>query len=347
MQAHALVGLDLDVQPVGRGDALGAGEHRVRRLLEDHHDLGGPAVHPLAGAQVERHPGPAPVLHLGLERDERLGAAPPWPRSSEYDGTATPSTSPAPYRPRTVSRSTSAGVIGSQRLEHLELLVADGLATDVRRRLHRDQAEQLEQVVLHHVAQRAGVVVVVAAAADADGLGDGDLDVVDPARVPQRLEEGVGEAGDEEVLDALLAEVVVDPEDLRLVEDPADGVVDGAGGGEVVADRLLDDDAGVLVDDADLVEALADRAEQLRGDREVEDPHGLVGCGRSLSSAWKRCQSSGTSASSIRWCSRAEEPVDGAVVQVGGVDVDVVSAARTSARQPASSRSERETPRIR
>ena len=159
-----------------------------------------------------------------------------------------------------------------QRLEHLDLLVAHRLAADVRRRLHGHQAEQLQQVVLHHVAQRAGVVVVLAAAADADGLGDGDLDVVDPARVPQRLEEGVGEPGDEEVLDALLAEVVVDPEDLRLVEDPADGVVDRAGGGEVVADRLLEDDAGALVDDADLVEALADRAEELRGRRRGRRP---------------------------------------------------------------------------
>ena len=63
------------------------------------------------------------------------------------------------------------------------------------------------------------VVVVATAVADAERLGDGDLHVVDPAGVPQRLEEGVGEPGDEEVLDALLAEVVVDPEDLRLVED--------------------------------------------------------------------------------------------------------------------------------
>ena len=96
-------------------------------------------------------------------------------------------------RPRTgrgtVSRSTSSGVSGLQRLQHLELLVADGLAVDVGRRLHRDQAEQLQQVVLHHVAQRAGLVVVVAAVADAERLGDGDLHVVDPAGVPQRLEE--------------------------------------------------------------------------------------------------------------------------------------------------------------
>ena len=127
-----------------------------------------------------------------------------------------------------------------ERLEHLELLVADGLAVDVRRGLHGDQAEQLEQVVLHHVAQRAGAVVVAAAAADAERLGGGDLHVVDAVGVPERLEERVGEAGDQQVLDALLAEVVVDPEDLVLLEHGADRVVDLAGRGQVVAERLLE-----------------------------------------------------------------------------------------------------------
>jgi hypothetical protein len=42
--------------------------------------------------------------------------------------------------------------------------------------------------------------------------------VVDVLAVPHRLEDAVGEAEDEKVLDGLLAEVVVDAVDLRLVE---------------------------------------------------------------------------------------------------------------------------------
>ena len=60
------------------------------------------------------------------------------------------------------------------------------------------------------------------------------------------------------------------------VEDLADRVVDRLRGGEVVADRLLQHHPGALVDDADLVEALADRAEEAGRDGEVEDPHGLA-----------------------------------------------------------------------
>ena len=53
-------------------------------------------------------------------------------------------------------------------------------------------------------------------------LGHVDLDVVDVLAVPDRLEEAVGEAQGEDVLRRLLAEEVVDAEDLVLVEDLVD-----------------------------------------------------------------------------------------------------------------------------
>jgi len=84
-------------------------------------------------------------------------------------------------------------------------------------------------MVLQHVARGAAAVVITAARADAEFFGDGDLDVVDVAAVPQGLEDRVGETQDEQILDGLLAEVVVDAEDLRLAEVArGDGVeVDG------------------------------------------------------------------------------------------------------------------------
>ena len=117
------------------------------------------------------------------------------------------------------------------------LRTADGL--EARRRLHRGQAQQLQHVVLQHVAHRAGSVVVVAAAFDADGLGHGDLHLLDVARVPQRLEQRVAEAQREQVLHAFLAEVVVDAEHAVFVEHAGHAVVDLDGAGQVVADRLF------------------------------------------------------------------------------------------------------------
>ena len=96
-------------------------------------------------------------------------------------------------------------------------------------------------MVLHHVAQRAGGLVERPAAFDSDRLGRRNLDVVDVVAVPDILEDTVGEAEDEDVLHRLLAQVVVDAEDLILVEHLVHVVVQGTGAGQVVAEGLLDD----------------------------------------------------------------------------------------------------------
>ena len=63
-----------------------------------------------------------------------------------------------------------------------------------------------------------GLLVVAGARADAFLFGHRDLHVVDVLLVEQRLEDAVGEAEDQDVLDGLLAEVVIDAVDLALVE---------------------------------------------------------------------------------------------------------------------------------
>src|SRR5690242_12974179 len=113
-----------------------------------------------------------------------------------------------------------------------------------RRRLHRHQRHQLQHVVLHHVAQGAGVLVVAGAALDADRLGDRDLHVVDVLRAPDRLPQAVGEAECQDVLHGLLAQVVVDAEDLILGKDLEYLGIEYPGTGQVVPERLLDHQAG-------------------------------------------------------------------------------------------------------
>ena len=100
------------------------------------------------------------------------------------------------------------------------MLVADGLQTLARRRLHGQQADDLEQVVLDDVPDRPDLVVERPAIRDIERFGQRDLDTGDPVAVPDRLEERVGEPEIEQVLDALLAEEVVDPEDRLVSERP-------------------------------------------------------------------------------------------------------------------------------
>ena len=58
--------------------------------------------------------------------------------------------------------------------------------------------------------------------------------------LPQRLEQRIGEAQREQVLDRFLAEIMVDPEGAVLGEGGGDRVVDLAAGFEVAAERLFE-----------------------------------------------------------------------------------------------------------
>ncbi len=156
--------------------------------------------------------------------------------------------------------------IGAQ---DLDLLVAQRVGLERGRRLHRHQADELQEVVLEDVARGAGLLVERAAVLDADRLGHGDLHVVHVAPVPERLEDAVAEAEDHQVADRLLAEVVVDAIDLRLAEDLADLAVEPLRGVQVVPERLLDDDPPpaavvMLVVEPDPPE-LGDELGELRG----------------------------------------------------------------------------------
>src|SRR5215813_10751866 len=108
------------------------------------------------------------------------------------------------------------------------------------RRLHGDEGKDLQDVVLDHVSDRSDLVVVACAFDDIDLLRRRDLNTVDEVAIPDRLEEGVAEPEGQHVLHGVLAQVVIDPIDLRLVEQLCQLLVEGSGGGGIVAQGLLD-----------------------------------------------------------------------------------------------------------
>ena len=129
------------------------------------------------------------------------------------------------------------------RAKDLELLVADRVRVERDRRLHADEGDQLQEMVLDDVAQGPGLFVVRGTLLDAERLRDGDLDVVDVLPVPDRLEDPVREPKHQDVLHRLLAEVVIDAEDLILAEDLVHDAGELRRRREVVTERLLDHDA--------------------------------------------------------------------------------------------------------
>ena len=197
-----------------------AAESDVRRTLELDPDLGHPLGQPLARTDVERHVRPAPVVHVQPERGERLRersrrdvllVAITWHVLAQH---------PA-FRILPPDRRAGHLFVADRpdRAQNLHLLVAHGVGFERQRRLHRDEREQLQRVILHDVAQGARLVVVRAPALDTDLLRHGDLHRIDKVRRPHRLEDRVGETKRQDVLHRLLAEVVVDPVDLILLED--------------------------------------------------------------------------------------------------------------------------------
>ncbi len=141
-------------------------------------------------------------------------------------------------------------------------------------------------MILDDVARHPRLLVELAAAFDTNVLGDRNLDMVDVLPAPYRLEERVGEAEHEEVLDGFLPEVMVDPEDLGLVERRCDGVVVRPRALQVMPEGLLEDDPrpgsahgiGRLSrpfhrrgDELRRAQALDDVAELVRGHGEIKE----------------------------------------------------------------------------
>ena len=106
-------------------------------------------------------------------------------------------------------------VVGLQRThgeKDIGLLAVHRAKASVGRRLHGQQRDDLEKMVLDHVAQTAGGFVKRAAALHAEILGQSDLHARDVVAIPDRLQERIGKAEIEDVHDRFLAEEVVDAE---------------------------------------------------------------------------------------------------------------------------------------
>jgi hypothetical protein len=191
---------DLVAPPV-RGVWAVDREHPQRRLVEAecHYLAAGGEV--FAGAQEERDPGPPPVVDLGPHRGQGFGAG-----ARCHAGLVAVA--------RILAADHMPYVDRLERVEDLGRLVAQVPGIQRGRRLHGHKAQDLEQVGDDHVPVGAGVVVEVGASFDRERLGHVDLHVGDVLAVPDRFEQAVGEPEGQDVVDRLLAEEVVDPEDL-------------------------------------------------------------------------------------------------------------------------------------
>jgi hypothetical protein len=177
----------------------------MRNTLEPDDDLGCCRRERLPGTDEDGDAGPAPVLDLEAKGDEGLGVG-PWLDAFDV------------LVPDILAAHRDLRIRRRHCPEHV-LPPPGNCVVVARRRLHRDEREHLQEMVLHDVADRPDRVVEPASRLGPEVLGHGDLDRLDVLPVPDGLEEGVREPEVHDVLDRFLSKEVVDPEESLLGED--------------------------------------------------------------------------------------------------------------------------------
>jgi hypothetical protein len=99
-------------------------------------------------------------------------------------------------------------------------------------------------VALHHVDERAGVVVVTRPALQRQVLVEHDVDTGHMVCVQHRFEDPVGEPEAQDVEHGGLSEEVIHPVDLILGDQPGQALIEPHGAGAVDTERLLQHQPG-------------------------------------------------------------------------------------------------------
>ncbi len=244
-QGDAFVGLNPDDQNVCAGSGVCGVEEDSWGAFEMDGDFPAVLGHAFANPHIKRDAGPAPVVDLEFHRNKgfclrlRVDAF-----LVAVGGGRFPHDIAGDVLSAHDIREDRGCIFFSEGPHHLELFVADAIRTEVGWGFHGDEAQELEEMVLNHVAEGAGCVVIRAPFFYAHRFARGDLDMVDESVIPEWLKNGIGEPQHHDVLGGLFAEVMIDSVDGVLVEDVAHCLVEGVGGCLILPERFLDDDAG-------------------------------------------------------------------------------------------------------
>src|SRR4029453_12889705 len=153
---------------------------------------------------------------------------------------------------------------------------ANAVGAQIGRRFHRDETEQLEEMILYHVAQGPGGLIITGTVFHAQRFRGGDLNVVDEARVPKWLEDRVRKTQDQNILCRLLPKKVIDPISLIFRKGTLYDTIEVPCRFEIGAEWFLKNDArpaslASLVQSG-FLQILHNRFELIRRSREVEEP---------------------------------------------------------------------------
>ena len=117
------------------------------------------------------------------------------------------------------------GIQGLDGAQDFRLFVVHRLRVERNRRFHCRKRDELKDVIRHHVAQRAGMLVIISPHFHAEFLRYRHLHVIHVAAIPNRLENAVREAERQNVLNRLFPEIMVDTVNLVFTQHLADFMI--------------------------------------------------------------------------------------------------------------------------
>src|SRR5437764_630548 len=106
-------------------------------------------------------------------------------------------------------------------MKDFHFLVANCIGVEGNWRLHCNQRQQLQHMILHHIADSSCLFVVAATTFYPQIFRHRNLHAVNVATVPDWLKDAISQAEDEDVLHGLLTQIMVDTIDLLFFEDLA------------------------------------------------------------------------------------------------------------------------------
>src|SRR4029077_9044318 len=174
-------------------------------FAQPYHDLSTRDRQGLPGPDIERDALPAPGINVQLQSGECFDFG--------IRGYTV-------FLPVT-TKLTANKILCLQRpnsLQDLNLFVAERFTIGSHRWLHRQVHQNLEQGILNHVADRAGLIVERPPALNTKRFRHGYLYALDLIAVPERLQNCILEPQENHVSDCSFPQVMIDAKDVLLVE---------------------------------------------------------------------------------------------------------------------------------
>ena len=128
-------------------------------------------------------------------------------------------------------------------LQTLITSLPDIIRTGADRFLHGSQTENLQQMVLHHISDNPVLVKVSSTSKCSERFFECNLDARYAISIPGRPKDHVPKPETEEVLHHFLAQVVVNPVQLLLLEQLLKVITQVSRAGRVTAKRFFNNDA--------------------------------------------------------------------------------------------------------